>query len=1586
MPSSIPEISQLISRCIFRHHSRSLRYGLLKAFRPLHFFALMVVLLASWRPLVAQLVQVNSISTIAGNGTPGYSGNGDPATNATLNAPEYVAVDRAGNIFIAEIGNNIVRKIAASTGIIMTVAGNGSAGFSGDGGPATSAELATPAAVALDAAGNLYIADHNNNRVRKVDATTGTITTVAGNGTAGYSGDGGAATNAKLNFPVGIALDSAGDIFITDNVDNTVREISATTGIITTVISNESTPSPGFNGPVGIAIDGSGNLFIADTGNHRVVKLTIGSGTISTVAGNGAAGSSGDGGPATSAALNYPAGVTLDRAGNLYINDALSNNIRKVSAATGIISTVAGDGTAGYSGDGGAAVDAEINDPGGVAVDSAGNLYIPDASNSVVREVSPLTFPSTAVASSSTTQNLLLQTTAAETIRSFTVPVSQGNKQEYTVGTVAGCVVDGVTSNPAGTICTIPITFSPGYPGLRSVPLKAVTSAGKVNIGLNGAGISPLAVITPGTMSTLAGEVNAPNCNAYSGPALLGPLCNPSAGAVDFAGNVYVAAFYSNTVSKIDTSGNITVIAGTGAGGLSGVGGPATSATFDRPADVVVDPAGNVYFIGETAQQVFRIDAVTQILTSVAGNGNAGYSGDNGPATQASLNYPEGLALDTQGNLYIEDHDNNLIRKVDTSGIITTVAGNPATTGQDSPVYSGDGGPATQANLALYGGGVYASYDSITVDAAGNLFIGDSGHHVVREVTTDGIMHTVAGNNALGAGFAGDGGSATSAQLNWPMGVAVDPAGDLYIADFSNNRIRKVDAATQTITTVAGNGVAGAAGNGGPATQVSLSGPQKVVLDGAGNLYVADTKNNLVRVTNVSNPTLTFATPTAVGSTDNTDGPLGVVISNVGNAPLSLPPPATGTNASVSAGFSLYTAESGACPALSSSSSAGMLGQGSSCGLEVNFTPVSVGNITGSLVLTDNSLNAASPYATQTITLIGTATPGATPQPVLTPSSMDFGSLTVGTTSAAQIATLQNTGTAPLTITSFGFFGSNTGSFSETNNCGSSVAAGASCSIAVTCTPSATGALTANLGANFPSPIPQQSIALTCSGTTAPAPQAALTPASANFGSVTTGTTSSAQVFTLTNAGNASLSITSIALSGTNAGSFTLASKTCGTALAAGASCAISITFQPVAAGSFAASLSVIDAVGTQTASLTGTGTAAPQPQAALTPASANFGNVTVGTTSSAQSFTLTNSGSAALSINSVSLGGANASVFAIASKTCGASLAANASCTLSVTFAPTATGSSTAILSISDNANGSPQTSTLSGTGTPAPAPAPAATLTPSTLNFGSVQTGTNSTAQNATLTNTGNAPLAIGGISLTGTNSAAFISTNTCGSTLATGASCTIAVTFDPISAGTDAATLSVSDNAAGSPQTSSLTGVATAPPPAADFSITATPASQSVAAGGSAVYQVNLASINGSFTQPVTFVASGLPTGATVTFTPASVTPGSAGSSSTLTIQTPVQQAAGGTGPPLWPFTAPVFAAALLLFPGKRFRPGKKGLRVFTNFVCIMALLGLAASTIGCGGGFALPSSAKTYTITVTGASGSDTHSTTVTLTVQ
>jgi len=262
------------------------------------------------------------ISTVVGNGTRGFSGDGGPAASAQLNFPYGVAVDVVGNLYIADDGNNRVRKVSAG-GVISTVAGNGTFGFGGDGGPATSAQLYEPSGVAVDVAGNLYIADTANNRVRKV-TVAGVISTVAGNGTSGFSGDGGPATSAQLNLPSGVVVDVAD------------------------------------------------NLYIADTINNRVRKVTV-AGVISTVAGNGTAGFSGDGGPATSAQLNAPNGVAVDAAGNLYIADG-NNVVREVTA--GAISTVAGNGKIGFSGDGGPATSAQLNVPSGVALDAAGNLYI----------------------------------------------------------------------------------------------------------------------------------------------------------------------------------------------------------------------------------------------------------------------------------------------------------------------------------------------------------------------------------------------------------------------------------------------------------------------------------------------------------------------------------------------------------------------------------------------------------------------------------------------------------------------------------------------------------------------------------------------------------------------------------------------------------------------------------------------------------------------------------------------------------------------------------------------------------------------------------------------------------------------------------------------------------------------------------------------------------------------------------------------------------------------------------------------------------------------------------------------------------
>jgi sugar lactone lactonase YvrE len=325
------------------------------------------------------------INTVAGSANQGFGGDGGPATSAELYCPKGVAVDSNGNIYIADFDNNRIRKVTASTGKISTVAGNGTAGYNGDNIAATSAMLNLPTGVALDSAGNIYIADTWNSRIRKV-TTAGIISTVAGNGAAGYSGDGIAATSTKLGEPAAVALDSAGNIYIADTWNNRVREVT-TAGIISTVAGNGAFGGSGDGGaatsaelfePTGVAVDTSGNIYVADTWNNRIREVTVATGKISTVAGGGTSGL-GDGGPATSAELDFPYGVTVDASGNIYIGDEYDFLVRKVTKSTGIISTVAGNGMYGFLGDGGQAINAKLENPSVVAVDSAGNLYIADS-------------------------------------------------------------------------------------------------------------------------------------------------------------------------------------------------------------------------------------------------------------------------------------------------------------------------------------------------------------------------------------------------------------------------------------------------------------------------------------------------------------------------------------------------------------------------------------------------------------------------------------------------------------------------------------------------------------------------------------------------------------------------------------------------------------------------------------------------------------------------------------------------------------------------------------------------------------------------------------------------------------------------------------------------------------------------------------------------------------------------------------------------------------------------------------------------------------------------------------------------------
>ena len=331
---------------------------------------------------IRKIDTAGKITTAIGDGTQGFAGDGGAPNKVEMSLPTSVQVDSSGNLYFTDSLNNRIRKL--SGGNVTTIAGNGLLSRSGDGGAATSAQLNSPLGVAVDAAGNLYVADTLNNLVRRVD-TKGVITTFAGNGTAGFGGDGGAAASAQLNGPQGLAVDAAGNLYIADTQNARVRKVSG--GTISTVAGSSSSGFGGdggaaasaqLNAPFGVALDAAGNLYIAEFGNNRIRKVGT-NGNISTIAGTGVSGYSGDGGAATSAQLNGPQSVVVDGSGNVYIADTGNNRVRKVGS-TGVITTVAGNGIAGFSGDGGPAINAQVGNPSALAVDNVGNIYIADGS------------------------------------------------------------------------------------------------------------------------------------------------------------------------------------------------------------------------------------------------------------------------------------------------------------------------------------------------------------------------------------------------------------------------------------------------------------------------------------------------------------------------------------------------------------------------------------------------------------------------------------------------------------------------------------------------------------------------------------------------------------------------------------------------------------------------------------------------------------------------------------------------------------------------------------------------------------------------------------------------------------------------------------------------------------------------------------------------------------------------------------------------------------------------------------------------------------------------------------------------------
>ena len=608
---------------------------------------------------VREVTPAGAISTIAGNGHPGFSGDNGPASAAQLNQPYGLAFDAAGNLYIADYGNQRVRAIGTD-GNITTVAGNGPSGSSGDGGPATAALLLGPRNVATDAQGNLYISEFDGHRVRRV-AQGGTIGTVAGSGIAGFSGDGGPAAAAQLAYPAGLALDAAGNLYIVDSGNVRIRKVFAGAGTIGTVLAQQAFGMPNIQ-LAGLGADAAGDLYIPESGNSFVWQLTP-AGALAVVAGAAGTGAyTGDGQPALQTALSTPVEVTLDATGDLYISE--TRRVRCVTAATGIIATVAGTGTFGFGGDGGSASMAVLNTPTGLAFNN-GTLYIADTSNQRVRAVAA----------------------------SGTISTVAGNGTPSYAG-------DGLPAAGASLNSPTGLAFDPSG-----------------NLYIADSQNSRVRVVNPaGIIATFAGNGTSSGFGGEGQAATLTPLDSPQGVAADLTGDVYIADAGHNRVIRVDPAGNIHTVAGTGTAGDANGGSGALGELYN-PSGLAVDAAGNL-FIADT--QNHRIQMLTPggTMSTIAGTGSSGFSGDGGPAAAAQLSFPSAVAVDAGENIYIADTGNNCVRLLTPDGNIATIAGTGDAT------YNGDSGPALTIALDNPVG--------LALDNLGDVWVADAGNNRVR--------------------------------------------------------------------------------------------------------------------------------------------------------------------------------------------------------------------------------------------------------------------------------------------------------------------------------------------------------------------------------------------------------------------------------------------------------------------------------------------------------------------------------------------------------------------------------------------------------------------------------------------------------------------------------------------------------------------------------------------------------------------------------------------------------------------------------------------------------------------------------------
>ncbi len=685
-----------------------------------------------------------SFTTLAGLGPGSTSGTGSAAR---FDFPDGAAVDTAGNVYVADSGNDIIRKITPA-GVVSTLAGLAGSSGSADGN-GNVARFSFPTGVAVDSAGNVYVADDGNNTIRKI-TPCGAVSTLAGLAGSTGSADG-SGSAARFSQPFGVTVDGAGTIYVADRDNHTIRKITPA-GVVSTFagLAGSSGSADGngsaarFNFPLGVAVDNAGNLFVADTNSSTVRKITS-SGAVSTFAGLAGSGGSADG-TGNAARFNQLSGVGVDSAGNVYVADYLNHTIRKITPSR-VVSTFAGLAGSGGSADGTGSA-ARFNFPYGVAVDGAGNAYVADSGNDTIRKITP----------------------------------------SRVVSTLAGLAGSFGSADGTGTVARF------GFP---------------VSV------------------------------------------------AADNAGNAYVADSSNHTIRKITPSRVVSTLAGL-AGSAGSTNGSGSAARFNNPSGVAVDSAGNVY-VGDRGNNTIRKITPAGVVSTLAGL--AGSSGStDGTGNAARFTEPQGVAVDSASNVYVTDTDNHTIRKITSAGAVSTLAGLAGSSG------SADG---------TGNGARFAFPQDVAVDGAGNVYVADSSNDTIRKITPAGVVTTLAG---VAGSFGSADGIANDARFDGPSGVAVDSNGNVYVAEYFNSTIRKITPAGD-VSTLAG--LTGNTGSGdGIGSAARFHNPTGVAVDNAGNVYVADYLNSAIRVGVNAPPVITTVGQPFVYQLDIT-GTTSFVVSNL---------------------------------------------------------------------------------------------------------------------------------------------------------------------------------------------------------------------------------------------------------------------------------------------------------------------------------------------------------------------------------------------------------------------------------------------------------------------------------------------------------------------------------------------------------------------------------------------------------------------------------------------------------------------------------------------------------------------------------